>query len=86
MQTIAANRRIVADAGFSIIEDFTLPESAWWDGYYGPMEKRISELREKYRDEPALLEVLDGEQKEIDLYRRYADTYGYVFYVMTKSP
>ena len=49
------------------------------------MEQRISELREKHSAEPTILEVLDGEQKEIDLFRRYADAYGYVFYVMRKT-
>ena len=86
MQTVPGNREMIRESGYSLLDTFTLPESAWWDGYYGPMEKRISELREKHSQEPAILEVLDGEQKEIDLYRRYSGTYGYVFYVMGKSP
>ncbi len=85
MQTVARNTEMIRESGYSLIDTFTLPESAWWDGYYGPMEKRISELREKHSQEPAILEVLDGEQKEIDLYRRHSDTYGYVFYVMSTS-
>ncbi len=85
MQTVSRNMELIRESGYSLIDTFTLPESAWWDGYYGPMEKRISELREKHSPEPAILEVLDGEQKEIDLYRRYSDTYSYVFYVMSTS-
>ena len=86
MQNLAGNRQTIQQSGYSLIDTFTLPESAWWDGYYGPMEKRISELREKYSKDPAIVETLDAEQKEIDLYRRYSDTYGYVFYVMRKDP
>lgn len=86
MQTVAGNTELIRESRYSLIDTFTLPESAWWDGYYGPMEKRISELREKHSQEPAILEVLDGEQKEIDLYRRHSDTYGYVFFVMSKTP
>ena len=86
MQTIAGNADTIEESGYSLIDSFTLPETAWWDGYYGPMEKRISELREQHSQEPAIVEALEGEQKEIDLYRRYSDAYGYVFYVMSKSP
>ncbi len=86
MQTVAGNGELIRESGYSLIDTFTLPESAWWDGYYGPMEKRISELRREYSQDTAILEVLDGEQKEIELYRRHPNTYGYVFYVMSKSP
>lgn len=86
MQTVAGNTEMILESGYSLVDMFTLPESAWWDGYYGPMEKRIAELREKYSGDTAALEALAEEEKEIDLYRRYSDTYGYVFYVMSKSP
>ena len=39
-------------------------------------------LREKYRANIEAMSVLEMEQKEIDLFRKYSNYYGYVFYVM----
>jgi hypothetical protein len=73
---------VVRKAGYELIDHFVLPEAAWWDDYYCPLEKRIALLREKYSHDPGILGQLAEAQKEIDLYKRYADTYGYVFYLM----
>ncbi len=80
--TIAQNRRIIKDAGYALQGDFTLPESAWWDGYYRPLEKRLAQLRIKHADNQAALDYLESERQEIDLFRKYSEVYGYVFYVM----
>jgi SAM-dependent methyltransferase len=85
MRSVAESTDIITKAGYSVIAVFLLPESAWWDGYYAPMERRISELRDRYASEPAILEALREEQKEIDLYRRHSNTYGYVFFIMRKD-
>ena len=85
MRSVAENNDLVRKAGYSVITTFTLPESAWWDGYYTPQEERIAELRDRYVNEPEILEMLNEEQKEIDLYRRHPDSYGYVFFIMRKS-
>ncbi len=74
-------RRRVRDAGLDLIGDFVLPPSAWWDEYYGPLEQRLTAFRERYADDPGALAVLAAEQREIDLYRRYGDYYGYAFFV-----
>lgn len=38
-------------------------------------------LRSEYRDDPEAMAFLDGELAEISLYRKYAASYGYVFYI-----
>jgi ubiquinone/menaquinone biosynthesis C-methylase UbiE len=85
IRTIPENLEQVAACGYRLIGLFTLPEDAWWVGYYGPVEKRLEGLRKKYRDNPEALAVLDEEQKEIDMYRRYSEWYGSVFFVMQKT-
>ena len=85
MRAVAENTDTITKTGYSGIATFTLPESAWWDGYYTPLEKRIAELRGRYASEPEIIEMLNEEQKEIDLYRRHPDSYGYVFFIMRKS-
>ena len=86
LQTAAANRTLVRDAGFDIIGDFVLPEASWWDGYYRPIEEHLGRLRDEHADVPELLEVIAATQAEIDLYRAHAAEYGYVIYVAQKRP
>jgi ubiquinone/menaquinone biosynthesis C-methylase UbiE len=84
MTTVKENANIAHACGFELIEQFTLPESAWWDDYYGPMEKRLARLREEHRGDEDALSVIETSQDQIDLYRRFAAYYGYVFYVLRK--
>ncbi len=80
--SIEENLLRLGRAGYEEIGHFIVPESAWWDSYYHPMEQRVAELRQKYAADMATQGVLDTELTEIDMYRRYSDWYGYVFYVM----
>ena len=85
MKRIDQNLEIVRNLNYKMIDYFNLPVSSWWDDYYTPLENRIVQFREMYAGDKAILEVLEASQREIDLYRRYSDTYGYVFYIMQKS-
>ena len=82
MRTVEENLEIVRAAGYRQVRHFVLPTSAWWEGYYTPQEARIAMLRDKYRDDAEAIQLLDESQLEIDLYRKYSDWYGYVFYIM----
>jgi len=84
MADVETKLTMIETEGFELISHFTLPESAWLDHFYLPMEERISVLREKYSDNRTAQEVLDEAQKEMDFYRRYSDYYGYEFFVMRK--
>ncbi|MGF1546610.1 MAG: SAM-dependent methyltransferase [Thiotrichales bacterium] len=68
-------------SGFELIGHFTLPDEAWWDDFYTPMEKRIAELRDDYADDGEALTLLDGLAEEPALHRRYSDFYAYEFFV-----
>ncbi len=84
MKTVEQNFLVINECGYSLLGHFILPESSWWDGYYRPIEDRLRGLRAKYATDPAALEMINGEQQEIDLFRAYPDSYGYVFYVMRR--
>jgi len=81
MRTMDENLAAMEENGYAIVDAFPLPESAWWDNYYSPLEQRISQLQRKYSSNAEALQVLDMERQEIDLYRRYSKFYGYVFYI-----
>jgi ubiquinone/menaquinone biosynthesis C-methylase UbiE len=82
MQDIDGNLEIIKNTGCRIVDYFTLPESAWWDDYYNPLEKKLALFREKYKGNDEAIRLAEIEQTEIDLYRSYPDYYGYVFYIM----
>jgi hypothetical protein len=81
----AQNERTIQPAGYRLLHHFTLPQSDWWDEYYGPIEKKLPALRRTCEDDPEALRVLETEEEEIRLYRRYARYYEYVFYIAQKA-
>jgi hypothetical protein len=85
MTTIDDCSQIIADAGYREVGHFTLPEAAWWDNYYAPIERKLSMLRQKHNGNRAALMSIDQTQHEIDLYRAHSDCYGYVFFVMQRA-
>jgi ubiquinone/menaquinone biosynthesis C-methylase UbiE len=82
MQSVQANLDAVRAAGYREIAHFVLPPSAWWTHYYTPLEARVATLRKRHLDDPEAQQLLKEMQREIDLFRKYSDWYGYVFYVM----
>jgi SAM-dependent methyltransferase len=71
----------VTATGLEDAGHFALPESVWWDTYYGPIAERIAVLRVRHRDDEAATALLDREQAEVDLYRRHASWYGSGFFI-----
>jgi SAM-dependent methyltransferase len=67
--------------GFALMGHFPLPDDAWWDDFYTPMEIRIEELRGNYGDDEEALAVLDQLAQEPEMHRRYSDCYAYAFFV-----
>ena len=85
MADVSANLAIIRACGYKEIGHFPLPESAWWDSYYDPLGARLPVLRAMHAADPEKLEMLAAIQLEIDLYRKYSDYYGNVFYLMRRS-
>ena len=75
---------VIAQFGFEQLGRFTLPDEAWWDDFYTPMERRIKELRETYAHDAEALATLDELAQEPELHRRYADYYAYEFFVLRR--
>lgn len=84
MGDIDACRTLVRDCGFDLLGDFVLPEAAWWDDYYTPMERRLDQLAPKYAGDAVAEAVLGESRQEIAVFRDCAAYYGYIFLVMTR--
>jgi len=82
MKSREENIKDIKDLGYKLIDDFVIPDSAWMDNYYLPVEKRVSMLKEIYKDDEEAQSQLEGNLLEIDMFRKYSEYYGYVFYIM----
>jgi len=85
IKNIEENIETIKNEGFHLISNFTLPESAWRDNYYLPMEKELPRLNKKYQGNEVALAVFEGFRKEIEFYKKYSKYYGYEFFVMQKN-
>ena len=74
----------VASCGYKMIEHFSLPEEAWWEEYYSPLEIRVKELYKKYSNDPAAIEMLNIHQTEIDIVKASPKSFQSVFCIMQK--
>jgi SAM-dependent methyltransferase len=71
----------IGDAGLELVGHFVLPDEAWWDEFYTPMEARIAALRAAYAGDDEALAILDQLAAEPETHRRHAAFYGYEFFV-----
>ena len=83
MGSIEDNIARARGIGLEALDHFTLPPEAWWDEFYAPLEQRMTELAP--HADPPLAEVIAETRREIELFRRWSDTYGYVFYLMRST-
>jgi len=84
MMDISGNLQIIKETGYQELGHFTLPEQAWWN-YFDPIAERVVRLKVKYAGDAEAMQELKGEDLEVEMYRRYHDYYGYVFFVMRNS-
>ena len=76
----------ISTHNYELIDHFTLPDHFWWNEYYLPRRDRILTLREKYQGNLEAQIILDKEEHEIDLFKRYQDWYRSAFFVMQIMP
>lgn len=85
MGTVSDDLAAIGDCGFRVVGHFVLPDEAWWDDFYSPMEIRIGVLRAKYADDREALSILDQLADEPAMHRRHADFYAYAFFVARRG-
>jgi len=85
MPTAEDNLGIIESCGLRLLDHFALPESAWLDNFYRPLEERLRSMRELYAADREKLDLIEGIQMEIDIYRKHSSYYGYLFFLMQRG-
>lgn len=83
MGTRETHREAIAAAGYTLLREFVLPDSDWWDTYYRELQEQVDRLSRE--DLGAGRSVLDLIQEEIDVMREAGGVCAYVFYIMQNS-
>lgn len=82
--TIGHNITIMQKAGYIPVAAFALPETCWTNHYFVPQQARQEEFLKKYAGNKAAEQMIAFMRREAELYSKYKQYYGYVFYIGKK--
>jgi SAM-dependent methyltransferase len=85
LRDVEGNLQLIEECGYETLGHFVLPEQAWWEHYYTPIEAKLAPLEARHAGDAAALAVVEEARHEIEMFRRYADYYGYAFFVVTPA-
>jgi SAM-dependent methyltransferase len=80
-----ARRKDIAESGYRLVGDFVLPAAGWWENYYVPLRATLEHFRVTHAGDQEALAVAARSEREIDLYRRYREYFGYGFFAVQRA-
>lgn len=84
MADVAARTAAIRRTGYRPVGHFTLPDAAWWEHYYRPLQERLPMLKQKYTGDPTAQGIIASAEKEMEIHRDFSACYGYEFFVMRR--
>lgn len=84
IDTIGNNISILQKSGYKLIAAFTLPEKCWTDTYFSPQKVIQRPFLEENAGNKAAEAFVKYMKYEAELYSKYKQYYGYVFYIGKK--
>ncbi len=84
MGTIPEKMAIMQNAGYIPVAAFILPEICWTELFYELQPSAQKEFLRKYAGNKAAENFVAYQRYEMDLYYKYKDYYGYVFFIGKK--
>lgn len=81
LDPVEKNIEIMQESGYQFVAAFTLPEECWTENYFTPRGEAIRRLLEKYDHSETAAEYSELNYREVELYNKYSQHYGYVFYI-----
>ena len=84
IDTIPVKIAQMQKAGYIPIASFILPENCWTEHFYAPQVKAQEIFLEQNAGNKSAAEFIANQRHETELYYRYKEYYGYVFYIGKK--
>ena len=84
IDTIGHNISIMQKTGYIPVAAITLPENCWIDTYFTPQKALQEAFLKKYAGNKTVEDFIADNKYEEELYTKYKQYYGYVFYIGKK--
>lgn len=84
MNTVSNKVAQMQKAGYIPIAAFILPENCWIENYYVPQVSAQNDFLKKYKGNKTAEQLIANQRHEAQLYYKYKEFYGYVFYIGKK--
>ncbi len=84
IDTVSNKVAQVEKAGYIPISTFILPEECWTEHYYAPQVAADENFLKKHAGNKVAEDFIANQRHEAQLYHKYKDYYGYVFYIGKK--
>jgi len=84
IDTIPNKLAQMQNAGYIPVAAFILPESCWTENFYAPQKKAQEIFLKKHSGNITAEQFIANERHEAQLYSKYKEYYGYVFYIGKK--
>lgn len=84
ISTVSQRILDLENAKFKVCASFALSPACHLENYYDPLLANHSKFLAKFKDNPLAQEIVNLDLKEADLYRKYQQYFGYVFYIAKK--
>ena len=75
---------LIQKAGYIPVAHFILPENCWTEHFYAPQVEAREIFLRKHKGNQTAVEFIASERHEAQLYSKYKEYYGYVFYIGKK--
>lgn len=75
----------IQQAGYLPVASFILPETCWTEHYFAPQQKTREKFLARYAGSKTAADLIASSHHEEELYRKYKEFYGYVFYIAKKT-
>ena len=82
--TMAENIRTIQRCGYTPVAAFSLPDACWTSNFYVPQQLAQEAFLARHGSDPTALGLVRNQRHEAELFSRYHQYYGYVFYIARK--
>lgn len=84
IDTISNKVTQMQKAGYIPMASFVLPENCWTENFYVPQASAQEKFLRKHADNKTAEDFVENQRHEAELYYKYKEFYGYVFYIGRK--